>query len=331
MTSAPARRILVTGAAGFVGPHLAAALRRHCPGAELVLTSLSASDHPLLGAIASLDVTNRAACIDFIGACEPTELVNLAGFAAPGLAAKNPDRTWAIHLDGARNLAEAILQKAPGCRLVQVGSGLVYGRLPSPQPADETVAPSPLDDYAASKAAADLALGVYVRKGLKCLRLRPFNHSGPGQSEDFVIPAFAMQIARIEAGFAPPVVRVGNLDAERDILDVADVADAYARAVAADWRENGEIFNIASGVPTRIENLLVKMLALSGRRIQVERDPARARPSDAPFMAGDARKFREAFGWAPRFTLDEILRRVLDDCRARVASSGGVPAQERQA
>lgn len=326
MTPAPARRILITGAAGFVGPHVMHALARLCPDAELLMTSLHAVGHPHMGDLVALDVTNRAACIDLVGDWRPTDILNLAGFAAPGLAAKAPDRTWAIHLDGARNLAEAIHLKAPDCRLVQVGSGLVYGKLPSRQPADETMAPRPLDDYAASKAAADLALGVYARKGLKCLRLRPFNHSGPGQSEDFVVPAFAMQIARIEAGLSPPVVRVGNLDAERDLLDVADIAEAYARALAADWRENGEIFNIASGAAVRIETLLDRLLSLSEIRIRVECDPARARPSDVPFIAGDSEKFRVAFDWIPRFSLDETLRRVLDDCRARVAA-----AHEQQA
>jgi GDP-4-dehydro-6-deoxy-D-mannose reductase len=314
MTLPSARRILITGAAGFVGPHAVAALGRHCPGAELLLTSLHARED-----VAALDVTNRAACLDFVGAFGPTDVLNLAGFAAPGLASKNPDLTWAIHLDGVRNLGEAILRKAPECRLIQVGTGLVYGKLADRGLADEATLVAPLDDYAASKAAADLALGVLARKGLKCLRLRPFNHSGPGQSEDFVIPAFAMQIARIEAGLMPPLVRVGNLDAERDILDVSDVAEAYARAVAADWRENGEIFNIASGAGVRIQALLDGLLALSGLDIKVEPDPARARPSDVPFIAGNARKFREAFGWKPQLSLDEVLARVLDDCRARVA------------
>ncbi len=321
ISKASVQRILVTGAAGFVGPHLVEAFQTHCPDAEILLTGHSSSVHPRLGRIESLDVTSRAACVDVIGAWRPTDVINLAGFAAPGLAAKNPDLTWAIHLEGCRNLAEAILQKTPECRFTQIGTGLVYGKPASRDSVSEDGVLAPLDDYAASKGAADLAIGVYARKGLRCLRLRPFNHSGPGQSEDFVIPAFAIQIARIEAGLADPLVRVGNLDAERDILDVADVADAYARTVAADWCENGEIFNIASGVPVRIETLLEHLLALSGLHIQVERDPARDRPSDVPFIAGEAKKFRKAFNWKPRFNLNETLRRVLEDCRARVSRS----------
>lgn len=318
MTGA-AQRILVTGAAGFVGPHLIAALRRHCPGAEILASAHQAGQHPQLGPVATLDVTDRRMCMERVGEWRPTQIVNLAGFAAPGLASKNPDLTWAIHLDGARNLAEAILRQAPACRLIQVGSGLVYGKSATRDPLDENALPAPLDDYAASKAAADLALAVFARKGLQCARLRPFNHSGPGQSEDFVIPAFAMQIARIEADLAPPVVHVGNLDAKRDILDVADVAEAYALLAAAEWREEAGIFNIASGEAVSIEDILARLLRLSPARITVEKDPARSRPSDVPVIVGDAAKFRESFGWAPRLTLDETLRRVLDDCRARVA------------
>jgi len=321
ISKAPHQRILITGAAGFVGPHLVGALQRLCPDAEVLPTGLSSSTHSQLGPIEPLDVTSRAACVEVIGAWRPTDIVNLAGIAAPGVAAKDPDLAWTIHLEGCRNLAEAILQKDPGCRLLQIGTGLVYGKPPARNPVSEVAILEPLDDYAASKGAADLVIGVYARKGLRCLRLRPFNHSGPGQSEDFVIPAFAMQIARIEAGLAEPFVRVGNLAAERDILDVADVADAYARATASDWRENGEIFNISSGVAVKIETLLHELLTMSNKGITIEYDLARNRPSDVPYISGDSSKFCEAFHWRPRLSLLDTLQRVLDDCRTRRAVS----------
>jgi GDP-4-dehydro-6-deoxy-D-mannose reductase len=277
---------------------------------------------PVLGATTALDITDAEACQALIGDWRPTHVVNLAGLAAPAVAAKAPDRTWAIHLHGVRNLAEAILGRAPDCRLIQVGSGLVYGQTAnSGEPLDERAVLAPLDDYAASKAAGDLALGVYIRKGLKCIRLRPFNHSGPGQSEDFVIPAFAMQIARIEAGLAPPVVRVGNLDAARDILDVADVAEAYALAIRDfDRAEPDAIFNIAAGKAVKIEEILKGLLALSTAAITVERDPSRNRPSDIPIIIGDAEKFRNCFGWSPKHSLTDTLKGTLDDCRFRATA-----------
>ena len=112
---------------------------------------------------------------------------------------------------------------------------------------------APMDEYAASKAAADLALGAMTYRGLRCVRFRPFNHSGPGQAEGFVVPDFAAQIARIEPGLAQPVMEVGNFDVERDFLDVRDVADAYVLAVQkAETVKSGAIFNIASGIPRRV-------------------------------------------------------------------------------
>jgi len=225
-----------------------------------------------------------------------------------------------VHLQGARNLGRAILAHAPTCWLFQVSSGLVYGASArSGEPVDERTTLAPLDEYSASKAAADLALGALVPAGLKCVRFRPFNHTGRGQSEDFVIPAFAMQVARIEAGLAPPTLKVGNLDAERDILDVADVVDAYALALyAADEFEPGEILNIAAGRTNRIGDMLTELLTFSRREITVERDPLRYRRGDLAVLVGDSSRLRAKLGWAPRRGLYETLLGVLEDCRAHL-------------
>ena len=168
--------------------------------------------------------------------------------------------------------------------------------------------PAPVDDYGVTKAAADLALGALVRRGLKVVRLRPFNHTGAGQTEFFVIPAFAMQIAQIEAGLLEPVLRVGNLDAERDFLDVRDVANAYALTVQhTDDFQSGVILNIASGIPCRIGDMLQTLLAQSRISVTVEHDPARMRASDLPRIIGDAARAREALGWSPEYRLDDTL------------------------
>jgi GDP-4-dehydro-6-deoxy-D-mannose reductase len=155
------------------------------------------------------------------------------------------------------------------------------------------------------------------------VRFRPFNHTGRGQSEDFVVPAFAMQVARIEAGLAPPTLKVGNLDAERDVLDVADVVDAYALALyAADELEPGEIFNISAGRTRRIGDMLTELLTFSRREIVVERDPGRYRRVDLPVLVGDSSRLRAKLGWAPRRALHETLLDVLEDCRARLSAAG---------
>ena len=177
-----------------------------------------------------------------------------------------------------------------------------------------------MDEYAATKAAADLALGALAGKGLKCVRLRPFNHTGRGQDEAFVIPAIAMQIARIEAGLQPPVIRVGNLDAERDFLDVRDVVVAYALAVTkASELTPGTIINIASGTARRVRDILEYLLRLSRKPIALEKDEARMRPSDVPRIVGNGERARRLLGWVPEHSFDDTLADVLDDCRDRVS------------
>lgn len=316
-------RILITGAAGFVGSHLPKALTRACGGdVRLIATSKTAERHPVYCNIEALDVLDRAAVAQAIERHAPTHVLHLAGIAAPSAANANPRLAWDVHLGSALNLGEAILAHAPCCWLLHVGTGLVYGQsAKSGEPLDEDALLAPVDEYGASKAAADLAVGAMVSRGLKCVRLRPFNHSGPGQSEDFVIPAFAMQIARIEAGLAPPVLQVGNLDAERDFLDVRDVADAYAVAARqAGSLQPGTIFNIASGMPRRIGAILESLLAHGRVRIDVAHDPARMRPSDLPRIVGNADRARKALGWSPQRSIEDMVATVLDDWRARLAN-----------
>jgi GDP-4-dehydro-6-deoxy-D-mannose reductase len=314
-------RVLITGACGFVGPYLAEALRRVCDEVAIVATGTTPEVHSRLGRVSALDVTDFAAVTAAIDRYQPTHVFNLAGLAAPAAAAANPKAAWQVHVHGVLNLAHAILEKVPDCWLLNAGSGLVYGESAKPGlPLDENTLLVPIDEYGVSKAAADLAVGALTRRGLKSIRLRPFNHTGARQAETFVIPAFAMQIAKIEAGLAPPVISVGNLDAERDFLDVRDVVDAYALVAVSvsSSLEPGLILNVASGVPQRIGNALERLLAKSCVKIRVEQDPIRLRPSDLPRIVGDAGRLRQRLGWAPKHTFDDTLATVLDSCRSCV-------------
>ena len=195
-------KVLVTGANGFVGPYFVDAMRRDfgC-STEIVLTGKVGGQHALLGSVLPLDITKCGAIREVIASIRPTHVLHLAAVAAPAVANAHPEETWRVHAFGTLNLARAILQETPDCWLLNVGSGLVYGdSAQAGRLLDESTLLAPNDEYSASKAAADLALGALARQGLKCIRLRPFNHAGPGQTEAFVIPAFSMQIARIEAG-----------------------------------------------------------------------------------------------------------------------------------
>lgn len=313
-------RVLVTGALGFVGPYLVEALRRSYENnIEIIATAKKAGQHAMLGPVRAIDVTDRTAVEDAIVGSNPTHVMHLAGIAAPTAVNADPDEAWRVHLQGTLNLARVILKRAPDCWLINVGSALVYGESAKAGRAlDENALLAPLDEYSASKAAADLALGPLIRSGLKCIRLRPFNHTGPGQSEAFVVPAFAMQIVRIEAQLAPPVIRVGNLGAQRDFLDVRDVANAYALVMKDLERlESGTVLNIASGIPRRISDILASLIARSRVEISVEQDPMRQRPGDLPILLGDASRARRLLHWRPEYSFEDTLTALLNDCRAR--------------
>jgi GDP-4-dehydro-6-deoxy-D-mannose reductase len=314
-------RVLITGAAGFAGPHVIEALKRVCgDGVTIIPTSREGSCTGSVD-IAPLDVTDTEAVQSAVRRHKPTHIIHLAGIAAPATAARKPEKAWRIKVQGTINMASAIMSEAPDCWLVHVGSGLVYGdSAKSGLPLDESALLSPVDDYGAAKAAADLALGAMAHRGLNCVRLRPFNHTGPGQTENFVVSAFAMQIAKIEAGLAEPVIQVGNLEAERDFLDVRDVAQAYALVTKKTHSlETGTIMNIASGKARRIADVLEGLLRLSRVPIRIERDSERMRASDLPRIVGNAERARRLLGWEPRYSFEQTLADVLADCRERAA------------
>lgn len=304
-------RVLVTGAGGFVGSHALTLLPSIVKGADIVPTSRLRRNTK--AGLQLLDVTDRTAVDQIVARVAPTHVLHLAGMAALPAAAANPDEAWTVHLHGTLNIANAILRHVPNCVMVHAGSGQVYGASAlAGLPMDEDTVLSPTDTYTATKAAADLALGALSRAGLRCIRLRPFNHIGPGQSEDFAIASFAAQIARIKAGRNEPVLKVGNLEARRDFLDVRDVAIAYAKAlVHADEIAPGTILNLASGTSWRIRDLLEQLISLSAVDIAIEVDQARLRPTDIPLFLGDAGRARRALAWELRFAMDQTLRDIL--------------------
>lgn len=312
-----ANTILVTGAMGFAGTHLRAALRASFPHARIVGTGLHACED-----ILALDITARDAVHELIASLRPDVCVHLAGIAAIGAARANPEQAWAINLHGTLNIADAIMAGAPHCRLMFVSSAECYGASFKPGRAlDETALLAPINLYAATKAAADLALGARAAEGLRLLRLRPFNHTGPGQSEDFVVPAFAGQIARIEAGFMPPEIAVGSLEPERDFLDIRDICAAYMRCVECDEDlSQNEIFNLASGRAVKIGTVLGMLLERAKCPISIRTDPARLRPVEIPRAIGDAAHAANMLGWTPKFPLGETLDTVLDFARRKTIS-----------
>ena len=307
-------RVLITGAGGFVGAHLLTTLPSMIECVEIVATSRRGGNSLVAGRIEALDVTDSAAVSRIVQRIGPTHVIHLAGMAAVPAATANPDATWKIHLGGTLNVARAIMESVPECQLIYVGSGQVYGgSARTGLPMDETTLLCPTNTYTVSKAAADLALGAMANSGLRCLRFRPFNHIGPGQSEEFAVASFAAQIARIDAGRDEAVMRVGNLDARRDFLDVRDVAAAYALAITrGEAIPSGTILNLASGVARRVQELLDVLLSFAETPIKVDVESSRLRPNDIPVFIGNAGRAHELLGWQPQFSLEQTLRETFE-------------------
>ena len=296
-------RVLVTGADGFVGGHLVPVLEaRH-----QVVT-------------APFEITDKAAVGAALEAARPDAVVHLAAIAAVQEAGRDPDAAWRVNLGGTLNVARALRDQFPRARLLFVGTADAYGSsFKSGRALDETAALAPQNTYGATKAAADLALGAMAAEGLQVVRARPFNHTGPGQTEAFAVPAFARQVAQVMAGLAA-AISVGNLEAERDLLDVRDVCAAYAALLDAELAP-GTVVNIASGQARRMRDVLGELVRLGGVEAEIRTDPARLRPSDIPRAVGDAGLLR-GLGWEPRVGWEQTLRDVLGDWVGRVSTAG---------
>jgi GDP-4-dehydro-6-deoxy-D-mannose reductase len=327
-------KVLVTGGTGFVGRHLIAALDKVlAPGSEILIGTSrgesSQADGQNLPArtpvrLVEIDVTDPAQVNAVLRAEQPTHLVHLAAIAAVSVANRDPRRAWNVNFNGTLNIALAVTEECPGCRILFSSSSEVYGAgFKAGEPLDESALLQPANPYAASKAAADLMLGQMALQGLTVARVRPFNHTGPGQNQQFAIPSFAAQIARIELGLQDPVISVGWLDSVRDFLDVNDVADAYIRMILmADTLPPGCVMNLASGIGRRIGDLLDKLLAMSDARIDVVPNPAWFRPSDTPTVVGNSNRARKLLGWKPQRDIDQTLYSVLSYWRNELAQTG---------
>jgi GDP-4-dehydro-6-deoxy-D-mannose reductase len=300
-------RVLVTGATGFVGRHLLVALR--AAGHESIALGGPHDAPPATGA----DLLDAAAMRRAVDDAAPDAIVHLAGQAFVPQSIADPLGTLAVNAGGTAHVLEAArgyrdrVQRP--LRVLVISSAEVYGiQRPERMPLDETAVVRPGNAYAASKLAAEAyALAWHRSYGLDCVVARPFNHIGPGQDPRFVVPSFARQLADIAAG-APPLLHVGNLEAQRDFLDVRDVAAAYVLLLANG--RSGEVFNISSGRPVAIREVLRQLITIARVPVEIREDPERMRASDLPLLSGDSAKLRAETGWEPRLTLTESLRDI---------------------
>lgn len=303
-------RVLVTGATGFVGRWL--------------VRELAASGHDPVGtpSRSALDITDADSVDQLVGRTRPEAVVHLAGIAFGPDARRHPAEAVRVNVGGARNVLGAVARRSSGAPVVVVSSSEVYGRPdPGDLPLGESAALASDQPYGRSKIALEEAATEWAPcSGSAVVIVRPFNHTGPGQRLDFVVPALAARIlAARDTGSG--AIRVGNVDVRRDFSDVRDVVRAYRLLV--EWAairgpsSDVPIFNVAAGRSTSIRSIVERLALEAGIAVQIETDPALVRSNDPADIRGDATALRRATGWRPAVPFEETLRDVLRDVRER--------------
>lgn len=321
MTLLTGRRILVTGAAGFVGRNALDAFASLDAEAQLGIGRGTLPRPPASTVFRAIELDDREALREQVAAFAPTHILHLAAQSSVAQNATAAVETWQTNILGLFNLVEAIKSATRSATLLFVSSSEVYGRsFLSGKPLAEDVCLQPVGAYARTKRAGEEMLADLLEAGaVRLLIARPFNHTGPGQDERFVVPSFAGQIARLEAGYSPATLNVGNLDAQREFLDVRDVVRAYAAIIAcSDQIEHGTVLNVANGAPRSIASVVEDLRRLARSPFEVCVRPDRRRPSEIAIAAGDGRKLQKLTGWTPMIPWTRTLADTLDYAREKL-------------
>jgi len=319
-------KALITGAGGFVGGHLCRYLLAHTDW-ELMGTVYpqpveTQPQEPRLR-LQHSDLREPEGVQALLEEVKPDHVFHLAAQSIPAASFDNPWDTLETNIRSQLNILHSMRILGLHARVLVVGSNEEYGY---PQKGDlpftEESPLRPASPYAVSKVTQDL-MGLQFHQAYKLdvVRLRPFNHTGPGQSPRFVVPAFASQIARIEANLQEPVLKVGNMAAARDFSDVRDIVHGYH--LAATKGKPGDVYNLASGQPHKVSALLDTLLSFTDVHIRVETDPDRYRPVDVPVVYGSAEKFYQLTGWMPEIPFEQTLEDTLDYWREQVKTEKG--------
>lgn len=308
-------RALITGGFGFVGRHLAQHLIS-C-GDDVAVTynpaTKDSADKKFQTALPqavqtlALDITNRKAVTDVVSLLKPDTIYHLAGKTFVPEAEADFFKVHEVNTYGTINLLDAVAKNSPKSRLLYVSSSEVYGDpRPGSLPLTELAQLRPISNYGVTKAAADLSVFKYAfREGIFALRIRPFQHIGPGQSDQFAISSFARQAAEIKLGRREPVIKVGNIDVKRDYSDVSDVVRGYREAILNG--KKGEVYNLCSGTSIAVGDLLRTLIKVAEIEAEIEVDPARVRPVDIQDTYGSYQRAFKDFGWKPRISLEGTL------------------------
>ncbi len=312
----------ITGIAGFAGSYLAEELLacgyrvygglypdESTQNLESVLNRVT---------LIQLDVMDPGNCWTAISAFKPAFVFHLAALASVGQSFDKERQTFRVNFEGTLNVLQAAMQVRNLKLVVVVSSSDCYGIFrPKNKTLTELQPLNPITPYGISKAAAEQTSLFYFRQhNLPVAVARSFNHSGPRQNENFVIPAFSKQIAAIEAGLQKPVLSVGDLSVKRDLSDVRDVTRGYR--LLAEKGKPGRVYHFCSGKAVSIQRVLDSLLRLSSKKIRVKVDQSRLRKSDIPFLRGDNRRAVQELGYKPRYSLQTTLKDTLDYWREKL-------------
>jgi len=295
-------RALITGGGGFVGHWLAAHLRDE-------------GDH-VVAIDREVEITDPDAVSDAVSTAAPDAIYHLAALSHVGQSWGAPLEVLRVNVLGTAAVLEAAVRCGNGPRVLVTSSAEVYGAVTDPAllPLVETSPTAPLTPYAASKLAAEAVVAqAYHGHGLPVVTVRPFNHIGPGQSDQFAVSALAHRIVEAEARGAG-AIPVGNLSARRDFTDVRDVVRAYRLLVVTG--DPGAVYNVCSGTDVAIAEIAELLQGLAGRSVELRTDPDLVRPVEVPVLRGDPGRLRAATGWAPAIPLEQTLADVLTSWRA---------------
>ena len=312
-------KVLITGIAGFVGSHLAEFLiqkKQKLFGTCLACESLDNIAHIKKKInLTECDITDFDSLSKLINRIKPDRIYHLAAFSSVGESFARPLDAVEINVRGTLYLLEILRNIKKKIKLLVVGSADIYGKVKKKDlPIKETHNLNPVSPYGASKACADLLAYQYFQSyGVFVIRARSFNHTGPRQRQGFVVPDFASQVAKIDLGSSKPIMKVGDLNAKRDLSDVRDVVRAYY--LLLEKGRPGEAYNVCSGRAYKIESLLNTFLRFSSKKIKVKKKSKR-RPNEIPVLLGDHSKIN-AMGWKPRITVDKTLKDTLNFWREK--------------
>jgi len=326
-------RALITGITGMVGSHLADFLLAHTDwdvhgmcrwrspldNVEHLLEQANRQDRVFFH---DGDLNDYSSLVNVVEASKPNYVFHLAAQSYPTTSFTSPFLTLETNIVGTAKLLEALRRSTAAAAVVHVcASSEVFGRVPREKlPIDEECGFHPASPYAISKAGTDLVGRFYAEAhGMNVMTTRMFTHTGPRRGDVFAESTFAKQIALIEAGLLPPVVKTGNLESLRTWSDVRDAVEAYYLLVTVNPTP-GAYYNIGGTFTCTVREMLDHLLSLSTcRNIRVETDPARLRPLDADAQIPDAGKFKRHTGWVPRISFAQTMQDLLDYWRGRIA------------